>query len=146
VIAPGLALGHGINRIGCLLAGCGFGRPTDVPWAIVFTDPQARFTPLNIPLHPVQLYDAGTQFVLCAALLLAARTRRFPGQMFWTYLLVYSMARCVIEFYRGDPRGMIVGIALPQLVFAVIVPVSIVMLLRLHRQHSSSVEAPPLSV
>ena len=60
--APGIALGHVVGRFGCFFAGCCYGKPTTVPWAITFTDPFAATnvgTPLNIPLHPTQLYEAG---------------------------------------------------------------------------------------
>jgi len=59
VFAPGIALGLIIGRFGCFFAGCCFGKPTSVPWAITFTDPFAAAnvgTPLNVPLHPTQLY------------------------------------------------------------------------------------------
>src|SRR5438874_11075232 len=58
VFAPGIALGHVIGRFGCLFAGCCYGKPTTVPWAITFRDPFAQVnvgTPLNQPLHPTQL-------------------------------------------------------------------------------------------
>ena len=64
VFAPGIALGHVVGRLGCLFAGCCFGKPTNVPWAITFTDPFARAnvgTPLGVPLHPTQLYEAGAE-------------------------------------------------------------------------------------
>src|SRR4051812_22579630 len=62
VFAPGIALGHIVGRLGCLMAGCCFGRETSVAWAITFHDPAARAnvgTPLGVPLHPTQLYEAG---------------------------------------------------------------------------------------
>src|SRR3954452_10649393 len=64
VFAPGIALGHVVGRMGCFFAGCCYGKPTDVPWAITFTNPYAAAnvgTPLNIPLHPTQLYEAGAE-------------------------------------------------------------------------------------
>ena len=71
------------------------------------------------------------------AILLAGerRWRRFPGRTFWTYLLLYPTARFMIEFYRGDPRGMVFG-TLPtsQFLSALIVPLSIVMLIVLGRR------------
>src|SRR5216110_1508039 len=62
VFAPGIALGHVVGRLGCFFAGCCFGKPTNVPWAITFHNPFAAAnvgTPLNVPLHPTQLYEAG---------------------------------------------------------------------------------------
>ena len=66
VFAPGIALGHVIGRMGCLFAGCCFGRPTDVPWAITFHSEYAAQnvgTTLNVPLHPTQLYEAGAELI-----------------------------------------------------------------------------------
>ena len=76
LMAPGIALGHVVGRFGCLLAGCCYGRPTDVAWAITFTDPLAAQnvgTPLGIPLHPTQLYDAGAELIILAVLLFTER-------------------------------------------------------------------------
>src|SRR3954451_22423475 len=72
VFAPGIALGHVIGRFGCFFAGCCFGRETTVPWAITFTNPLAAEnvgTPLNVPLHPTQLYEAGAEALILMALL-----------------------------------------------------------------------------
>ena len=58
VFAPGIALGHAVGRLGCLMAGCCYGRETTVPWAITFTNPAANTnvgTPLGVALHPTQL-------------------------------------------------------------------------------------------
>src|SRR3954468_13248566 len=104
LIAPGIALGHIVGRFGCLMAGCCYGRPTSVPWGITFTDPVAAAnvgTPLSIPLHPTQLYDAGAEAVILAILLFTERRGRpFPGRTFWMYMLLYAISRFVIEFYR----------------------------------------------
>src|ERR1700724_1270688 len=64
VFAPGIALGHVIGRLGWLFAGCCYGKPTSLPWGITFTDPFAAANvgpPLNTPLHPTQLYEAGPE-------------------------------------------------------------------------------------
>ena len=106
LIAPGIALGHVVGRFGCLLAGCCYGKPTDVSWAITFTDPVASVnvgTPLQIPLHPTQLYDAGAELLILLVLLFTERRGRpFPGRTFWVYMLLYAISRYVIEIYRGD--------------------------------------------
>jgi phosphatidylglycerol:prolipoprotein diacylglycerol transferase len=72
VFAPGIALGHVVGRFGCFFAGCCWGKPTNVPWAITFTNPFAAAnvgTPLNVPLHPTQLYEAGAEFIILLILL-----------------------------------------------------------------------------
>ncbi|HYR28397.1 MAG TPA: prolipoprotein diacylglyceryl transferase [Thermoanaerobaculia bacterium] len=138
--APGIALGHVIGRMGCFFAGCWFGRSTDVPWAVTFTNEYARQnvgTPLNIPLHPTQLYEAGAELLILGFLLLLERRGRpFAGRTFWTYMLVYGITRFIIEFYRGDARGMVGTFSTSQFVSIVLVPLSILMLVLLSRRPS----------
>ncbi len=134
MFAPGIALGHVVGRFGCLLAGCCYGRPTTVAWAITFTNPAAAAnvgTPLNVPLHPTQLYDAGAEFLILILLLATERRGRpFPGRTFWLYILLYGISRFIIEFYRGDERGMILGVSTSQFISLIAVPVAVAMLLR----------------
>ena len=140
LMAPGIALGHVVGRFGCLLAGCCYGRPTDVSWAITFTDPLAAQnvgTPLGIPLHPTQLYDAGAELIILGVLLFTERKGKpFAGRTFWLYLLLYAISRFIIEFYRGDPnRGTVFGgISTSQFVSLLLVPGSILMLWYLRRR------------
>lgn len=110
LMAPSLALGHGIGRLGCFGAGCCYGVPTDGPTAVTFTDVyanQATGVPLNTPVHPTQLYDAAIEFGLFFLLLWMAGRRRFEGQIFLTWAILYTAARFGVEFYRGDPRGFV---------------------------------------
>ena len=113
LFAPGIALGYMVGRLGCLMAGCCYGKPTDVAWAVTFTDPAANLnvgTPLNVALHPTQLYEAGAGFViLIALLLLEKRPGHFAGRTFWSFAFLYAVLRFVIEFYRGDDRGMVLN-------------------------------------
>jgi phosphatidylglycerol:prolipoprotein diacylglycerol transferase len=139
VFAPGIALGHVVGRMGCLLAGCCFGKPTDVPWAITFTDPAAAAnvgTPLGVPLHPTQLYEAVAELLILVFLLVwERRGHGFPGRTFWSYMLLYGVSRFVIEFYRGDSRGMVFdALSTSQFVSVILVPLAIVMLFLLSRR------------
>ncbi|HVH57010.1 MAG TPA: prolipoprotein diacylglyceryl transferase [Vicinamibacterales bacterium] len=136
--APGIALGHVIGRMGCFFAGCCFGKATDVAWAVTFTSEYAAQnvgTPLNIPLHPTQIYEAVAELMILAILLLLERRgRAFPGRTFWSYMLLYGVTRFVIEFYRGDPRGMVGALSTSQFVSVLLVPLSIAMLVVLSRR------------
>jgi phosphatidylglycerol:prolipoprotein diacylglycerol transferase len=139
VFAPGIALGHVVGRLGCLMAGCCFGRATAVPWAVTFHDPAAAAnvgTPLGIPLHPTQLYEAGAEALILTLLLtFERRGRAFPGRTFWTYMLLYGISRFFIEFYRGDSRGVVFDtLSTSQFVSIVLVPLAIVMLILLGRR------------
>jgi phosphatidylglycerol:prolipoprotein diacylglycerol transferase len=139
LFAPGIALGYAIGRTGCLLAGCCYGAPSEVAWAITFTDPIANLnvgTPLNVPLHPTQIYEAAAGLVLLAALVaLERRGAAFPGRTFWLFVLFYAASRFVIEFFRGDDRGMPVGgLSTSQLISIVLLPLSLFMLRSLSRR------------
>jgi phosphatidylglycerol:prolipoprotein diacylglycerol transferase len=138
VFAPGIALGHVIGRLGCFFAGCCFGTRTDVPWAITFRNEYAAQnvgTPLNVPLHPAQLYEAGAELLILIFLLVTERKGRpFPGRTFWGYMMLYGISRFVIEFYRGDPRGIVGPFSTSQFLSLIIVPLSLVMLYVLSRR------------
>src|SRR6476469_1886972 len=137
VFAPGIALGHVVGRFGCFFAGCCWGKPTDVPWAITFTNPYAAAnvgTPLNVPLHPTQLYEAGAEALILGLLLFTERRgRTYPGRTFWLYMLLYAISRFIIEFYRGDERGTVWIFSTSQFISVLLAPLSIVMLVYLAR-------------
>lgn len=104
VLAPGLALGHGIGRLGCLFAGCCYGRTCELPFAIRFTHPDS-LAPLNVLLHPTQVYMVISNLILFFILLAVQKHKRFDGMVFLSYVMLYSAFRSVIEFFRGDFRG-----------------------------------------
>lgn len=130
VAAPAIALGQSVGRLGCFSAGCCYGRPADLPWAVTFTSEYAnRYVgvPLGIPLHPVQLYESVVTFLLFLGLLFAYQRRRFQGQVFFLYLFAYGMVRFFLEFYRGDlDRGFVLGrmLSISQFISLVLLPVS----------------------
>ncbi len=104
--ALGIPLGLAFGRIGCTLAGCCYGKPTAVPWGIVFTSP-GSLAPLHVPLHPTQAYESLAGFAIFG--ILAATRDRFvtPGMRFWTMLILYGAARSFLEIFRDDPRGFL---------------------------------------
>ncbi|MDY0132501.1 MAG: prolipoprotein diacylglyceryl transferase [Desulforegulaceae bacterium] len=104
IIAPALALGHGIGRIGCFFAGCCYGRPTELPIGIVFKNPEA-LAPLNLSLHPVQIYSVLSNFFLFAVLIFFYKRKKNDGDVFLLYLFLYGILRMIIEYFRGDNRG-----------------------------------------
>ena len=143
VFAPGIALGHVTGRLGCLAAGCCYGKPADVPWAITFTNALAAAnvgTPLGIPLHPTQIYEAGAELLILVLLLATERRGRpFSGRTFWAYMFLYAVSRYVVEIYRGDPRGAVLGFSTSQFISLVLGPLSLIMLFWLSK---SSPERP----
>ncbi len=101
--APGIAVGHAFGRLGCFAAGCCWGEPTAAAWAVAFTDPYAHEVvgvPLNVDLHPTQLYESAALFLTFAFLYRLHARKRFDGQVLGWYLLLYPAARFLIEFVR----------------------------------------------
>jgi phosphatidylglycerol:prolipoprotein diacylglycerol transferase len=84
-----------------------------VPWACTFRDPYATRavgTPLDVALHPTQLYESAATLLLFLGLWWLSKRKRFHGQVTLVYLFLYAAARFVIEFYRGDAaRGTVGG-------------------------------------
>ena len=147
-LAPGVVLGQAIGRLGCFAAGCCFGRPAAVPWAVTFTDPYAARavgTPVDTPLHPSQLYESFACFLLFFALLAIAGRKRFDGQVLLAYTAGYSAIRFVLEFWRGDPdRGSLFGGALStsQAIAIVLVVAAATAWVRLRRKAPPPAPAP----
>lgn len=106
-----LPLGHWIGRLGCLAAGCCYGRPTSLPLAIRFTHPAALVenSLAGVPLHPTQLYEAAGELAIALVLYrLLNRIQRGEarrGCAFLGFLFLYSILRFGVEFFRGDDRG-----------------------------------------
>lgn len=109
--APAVALGHAIGRVGCVMAGCCFGKPIghDAWYAMVFPANVGSFAPAGVPLYPTQLMEAGAELITFGLLLIVRKYRRFSGQVIATYLMLYGVARFIIEFFRGDmDRGFVI--------------------------------------
>lgn len=142
-ISAPLVFAQAMGRLGCFSAGCCWGVPLDAsnPIAITFTDAQARAqtgVPLDVALFPSQLaemfYDLGL------VVLLSFMWRRSPkpaGVVFWTYVLLYSLGRATIEFWRGDAhRGVYFGdlVSTSQMIAVATALLATVILLRAARQ------------
>jgi phosphatidylglycerol---prolipoprotein diacylglyceryl transferase len=97
-----LPLGHAIGRLGCLMAGCCYGRHTTMPWGLAMDGDPSR--------HPTQIYEAILNaliaFTVARVALPRTRDGRWkPGSAFLLYIALYAVARFVVEIYRGDDRG-----------------------------------------
>lgn len=140
LFAPSIAIGQGVGRLGCFFAGCCYGRESDVPWAIVFKDPHT-LAPMGVHLHPTQLYDSANGFIIFSILIIFRRFKKFDGQLFWTYTLLYAIGRFIVEIFRGDERGFLIepdsfaslttGLSTSQFIAILLFAVSIIMLIKL---------------
>ncbi len=129
------------------MAGDDYGRPTQVPWAVTFTDPDAATiggAPLGVPLHPVQAYESVVCAVLFVILIRLLRRRRFEGEVILAYTALYAIARFVLEFLRGDAdRGFVLGwLSTSQFIAATLGPAAIATLLARRRQSNAVTRSP----
>ena len=123
IYAVCLPLGHAIGRIGCFFGGCCYGMELHSPISVVYHDPKhynPAQIPLDTPLLPVQLIEAAVLlifFVIMLILFLKTKTRMLPI----IYIFMYTVARFVLEFFRGDKvRGGVLGISTSQIISLVI--------------------------
>jgi len=128
---------HGFGRIGCFMAGCCHGKPTESILGITFTNPISQAEPLHIPLHPTQLYEAMLIFGLLSALIFLKSKKKFDSQLFLIYLIVYAAGRGVIEIFRGDiQRGFLVGniLSTSQFISIAVIAISVYLYFRLNKK------------
>jgi len=112
VIAPSIAIGHAIGRIGCFLNGCCYGKPTTLPWGVMLPGSD----PLQLTrLHPTQLYSCASNLIIFCILTYLWKRRKFDGQIFLLYLILYAVARFTIEIYRGDNPYILLHLTLSQI-------------------------------
>jgi phosphatidylglycerol:prolipoprotein diacylglycerol transferase len=111
VLAPAVALGQSIGRLGCFSAGCDYGIPTTAPWGVKFNSTFAHEVagvPLGVRLHPTQLYESAATLAIFLFLLWWFPRKKRDGDVFLSYLGLYAVARFFLEFLRGDEdRGFV---------------------------------------
>lgn len=132
LIAPYLAIAHSISRWGCLAAGCGYGRPTDSWTGIIFTNPLS-IAPLGITLYPTQIFDSINEFIIFLILIAIRPYKKFDGQLFLLWMMLYAVGRSIVEHFRGDAaRGYIITdvISTSQGISAVIFTIVLVIFIR----------------
>jgi phosphatidylglycerol:prolipoprotein diacylglycerol transferase len=144
--APGIALGNFFGRQGCFAAGCCWGKPTTLPWGVKFTELGHEITgvPLDVRLHPTQLYESFAMLIVFFFLLWLHKHRRFSGQVILLYALLYSIIRFAIEFLRDDPRGdlfgltTLTGLSTSQLISLAVGAAALVVLILRRRRESAT--------
>ena len=112
-LAPSLALGTGIGRVGCFLNGCCYGRPTTLPWGVHF--PPDSFAGLefgNAAVHPSQLYFAAAGVILFALLWGLRRRMTVPGVLFWTFIVLFGLVRIPLDMTRAyEPEAVVLHLS-----------------------------------
>jgi phosphatidylglycerol:prolipoprotein diacylglycerol transferase len=122
---PSVAIAQGFGRIGCFLAGCCYGRETDSCIGIMFHN--SSIAPNGIKLIPTQVFSSAGNFLIALVLLLYARKNRKTGKVGALYLILYSVGRFIIEFFRNDYRGNVGVLSTSQFISLVILAIGIAM-------------------
>ncbi|MFC2124577.1 prolipoprotein diacylglyceryl transferase [Bacteroidota bacterium] len=137
IIAVTAVIVHSCGRIGCFMAGCCHGIPTTHFWGVTFTNPVCQADPLHTPLHPTQLYSFLLLVMILAILLRLNKIKKFDGQVFLTYLMLYAIGRSVIEIFRGDlSRGFVIEgiLSNSQFISLLIIIVVLIIYIRMYRK------------
>ncbi len=138
IIAVAGTIIHAFGRLGCFLAGCCYGIPTEGPLGVTYTH-EASKAPLNVALHPTQLYSITLILTIMVILLMFKRHKRFEGQLFFIYIMLYALGRGVIEIFRGDEaRGYIIDNVLSHSQFISLVLISVVLYFYVRLQKKAS--------
>jgi phosphatidylglycerol:prolipoprotein diacylglycerol transferase len=147
VLAPAVVIGQAIGRLGCFCAGCCYGKAADVPWAVTFRDTYASRTvgtPLDIPIHPTQIYESLATLAIFFVLLRMSRSKKFDGQIALSYILLYAVARFVIEYFRGDAvRGTVMGLFSTSQFIALLMALGTALLVPYVMKRNPVVSSPP---
>ena len=100
LVAPSIAFGYAVARLGCFLNGCCHGGPSHLPWAVVFPESAALG-----PVHPAQLYSALMSWAVGVALIYITPAIRASGHLFLWYLVLSSVERIITEVFRRGYSG-----------------------------------------
>lgn len=142
-VAPALILAQAVGRIGCTINGDAWGGPSSLPWAFVYTHPNAVGTCLywGVPTHPSPVYEI-IWGILVFAVLWKLRGRLEPdGSLFLLYLSLYSFGRFLIEFTRAVTEAEInVGGLLHAPHFIAILVIAICIPLLIYRMRRARAE------
>lgn len=126
VLTPSLAIGHAAGRVGCFLNGCCFGSPTDSCLGVIYPKfSEAFYRYAGAPVHPVQLYEAFFNIIICiVAMILLRKTKR--GLTSGFYFVAYGIMRFLNEFSRGDHILNNSSFTIAQLIGFCILPAGII--------------------
>ena len=134
LFAPAIPIGAAIGRISCGLAGMDYGTPTQLPWGVVYTNPNSYAPVDGIPRHPDQYYELIGD-LLIAGILIKLRGKLPKGGLFLIYLILFSTFRFFIFFVRGSVGPVAFGLKNAQLTALAILAVAIPMLMNTLKQN-----------
>ena len=128
LFAPAIPIGSAIGRVSCGLAGMDYGTPTNLPWGIIYANPNSYAPNDGVARHPTPFYELLGDLVI-AAILIKLRKKMPPGALFLTYLTLFALLRFFLFFVRGDVPVLGLGLKNAQWTALVILVVSLPMLI-----------------
>jgi phosphatidylglycerol---prolipoprotein diacylglyceryl transferase len=147
IYAPAVALAQSVGRLGCFSAGCDYGTPTRCFLGVTFTNPyshEVTNVPLNLRIHPTQLYESFATLVIGCFLLWRYRHKKRDGEIFLIYLTLYAVARFFLEFLRGDEdRGFVFNHLLSTSQFVAILAILVAIGLWVYLRRQPALAAAP---
>lgn len=138
LLSASVAVAQGFGRIGCFLAGCCYGRETDLALGVIF--PAGSLAPSGVKLLPTQLFSSAGDFGIMFALLWHFKRRKHVGDTGYAYMLLYGVGRFLIEMLRNDDRGGVGALSTSQFISIFIVAAAILLLLY-NKKHGREVQA-----
>ncbi len=135
LVAPSAMIALAIGRIGCFMNGCCYGKVSpDLPWGVVYPPSHPALGLHQYPVHPTPLYESLATALIFIALMILWRRKSFKGELFWAAVIMYSAARFVIEYFRGDPRGRVLMFSTSQFIAILAAAVSVFALALLYHR------------
>lgn len=135
IAMPSVFLAQGFGRIGCFLAGCCYGAETSSFLSITFHN--SALAPNGVALIPTQIYSSLFDFAACALLIYLSSKQLKKGQVTCLYLIIYSIGRFIIEFFRGDlERGYVGQLSTSQFISIFVLIAGIAMYIYLRKKDS----------
>lgn len=147
IIAPALPLAHAFGRVGCFFNGCCYGKPAELLWAVSYpegTEPFRRYG--NLPLHPVQIYEAVLNVILSLLLFYLLRKSSKRGVTMAAYIFAYGLLRFIDEFFRGDHSDFVQGFTPAQVIGFALIPIGLYLLIKFIRNENCAAEDSQESV
>ncbi len=131
LVLPAVAIAQGFGRIGCFLAGCCYGMECESPISVTFT--HSNYAPNGVPLIPTQLISSACLFIMAAILFIYSTKDRPAGRTGALYLIMYSIGRAIIEFFRADHRGTVGELSTSQFVSIFILIIGVILFIMPHK-------------
>ena len=145
LIAPAIIIAQAvIGRIGCLLNGCCYGTPTDLPWGLCYTDPQSLGFNGGIPTHPTVVYEIIFGLIVFAVLMLLRRRLKPDGSIYCLYLSLYAVWRIGIDFLR-DGTPFLFGLHQAQIISIIVLLITVPWMIKNTRWVKKDMLIPPTS-